>query len=148
MDKITENVSAALADTLAPGEEIKAVYRGMIKGAATGMAAGWVIGAAISTKAGSTNRAARDLGFSLPGGTTSIGIALTNQRLIFCKLGGLTGKNFKELRGSIPLSEVTGVTSKTVAINGFLTVTIGEHTLKFQGQTGVAKQFAEAYAAL
>lgn len=136
VDKIRTKVAEGLADSLPPGEEVKAVFRGMANAAE------------IAGKKTTAVEAGKALGLDLPLGKTSTGIVLTNQRVLFVTLGGFTGNTFKELRGSVPLTDVTGVEGSTVAVAGFVTVRAGDTKLKYQGQAGQAKAMAEAYTAL
>jgi len=135
--KFQERVASGAAPYLEPGEKVYAAMSAALKGRTQQVAGAFEIGSAQTAR---SREAAGGAGVVLPDSQT-IGVAITNRRILFLELG--IGAKVKELTSSVPLTDVDSIEVKRFGLGGTTTVTVRSAPIRFEGRVGMGRELAE-----
>ena len=141
--KFQTKVATGVAPYLEPGEHVLAAMSAALKGRSqllAGNIASQAIGGSQSRKAREAAGAAEVV---LPKSQT-IGIVVTDRRLVFLGLG--VGASVKEFASAVPLSDVASITVKRFGLAGTTAIHVRGSELKFEGRVGPGRELEEALA--
>jgi hypothetical protein len=154
MSKQESKIIDGVRPHLAPGEEPLVAIVAQPKGTTKAIAGAGALGAAGAVLGGGERRDAHDAaagaGLVL---ASPCAVVLTSQRLLTARIGapiglGLGGK-FKEVLSAVPLSQVTGIEVKKVALRQNITLHVSGQTINLEANAAAnAKSLADTLQTL